>query len=101
VTVTTFKDEAEAEQIANSTTYGLGAGLWTSNLQRAHRFAASLRAGMVWVNCYKRVNPGSPFGGVGASGYGREMGFEAMHDYTEAKSIWINYDAAIPPHYPR
>ena len=101
VTVTTFKDEAEAEQLANATRYGLGAGLWTSNLQRAHRFAAALRAGMVWVNCYKRVNPGSPFGGVGASGYGREMGFEAMHDYTEAKSIWINYDAAIAPHYPR
>jgi aldehyde dehydrogenase (NAD+) len=101
VTVTTFKDEAEAEQLANATSYGLGAGLWTSNLQRAHRFAAALRAGMVWVNCYKRVNPGSPFGGVGASGYGREMGFEAMHDYTEAKSIWINYDAAIAPHYPR
>ena len=101
VTVTTFKDEAEAEQFANATSYGLGAGLWTSNLQRAHRFAAVLRAGMVWVNCYKRVNPGSPFGGVGASGYGREMGFEAMHDYTEAKSIWINYDAAIAPHYPR
>ena len=101
VTVTTFKDEAEAEQIANSTSYGLGAGLWTSNLHRAHRFAAALQAGMVWVNCYKRVNPGSPFGGVGASGYGREMGFEAMHDYTEAKSIWINYDASIPPHYPR
>ena len=101
VTVTTFKDEAEAEQLANATSYGLGAGLWTSNLQRAHRFAAVLRAGMVWVNCYKRVNPGSPFGGVGASGYGREMGFEAMHDYTEAKSIWINYDAAIAPHYPR
>ena len=101
VTVTTFKDEAEAAQIANATAYGLGAGLWTSNLQRAHRFAATLRSGMVWVNCYKRVNPGSPFGGVGASGYGREMGFEAMHDYTEAKSTWINYDAAIPPHYPR
>lgn len=101
VTVTTFKDEAEAAQIANATAYGLGAGLWTNNLQRAHRFAATLRSGMVWVNCYKRVNPGSPFGGVGASGYGREMGFEAMHDYTEAKSTWINFDAAIPPHYPR
>ena len=101
VTVTTFRDEAEAAQIANSTTYGLGAGLWTNNLQRAHRFAALLRAGMVWVNCYKRVSPGSPFGGVGASGYGREMGFEAMHDYTDAKAIWVNVDATIPPHYPR
>jgi acyl-CoA reductase-like NAD-dependent aldehyde dehydrogenase len=48
---------------------------------------------MVWVNPYKRVNPGSPFGGTGPSGYGREMGFEAMREYTEAKSVWINVDA--------
>ena len=51
---------------------------------------------MVWVNCYKRVNPGSPFGGVGRSGYGREMGFEAMREYTEPKSVWVNVDAAAP-----
>jgi acyl-CoA reductase-like NAD-dependent aldehyde dehydrogenase len=101
VSVGTFRDEAEALQIANSTEYGLGSGLWTTNLQRAHRFAGALRAGMVWINSYKRVNPGSPFGGVGSSGYGREMGFEAMHDYTEAKSVWVNVDAQIPPHYPR
>ena len=50
---------------------------------------------------YKRVNPGSPFGGVGLSGYGREMGFEAMREYTEAKSVWINVDAQLPPWYPR
>jgi acyl-CoA reductase-like NAD-dependent aldehyde dehydrogenase len=56
---------------------------------------------MVWINSYKRVNPGSPFGGVGQSGYGREMGFEAMHDYTEAKSVWVNVDAVIPPHFKR
>ena len=101
VSVTTFKDEAEAIAIANSTEYGLGGGLWTTNLQRAHRVAGVMRAGMVWINSYKRVNPGSPFGGVGSSGYGREMGFEAMHDYTEAKSVWVNVDAQIPPHYPR
>nr|WP_298728141.1 aldehyde dehydrogenase family protein [uncultured Steroidobacter sp.] len=101
VSVTTFKDEAEAIAIANSTEYGLGGGLWTTNLQRAHRLAGAMRAGMVWINSYKRVNPGSPFGGVGSSGYGREMGFEAMHDYTEAKSVWVNVDAQIPPHYPR
>jgi aldehyde dehydrogenase (NAD+) len=101
VAVTTFRDEAEAVAIANSTEYGLGGGLWTSNLQRAHRIAGSMRSGMVWINCYKRVNPGSPFGGVGSSGYGREMGFEAMHDYTDAKSVWVNVDAQIPPHYPR
>jgi acyl-CoA reductase-like NAD-dependent aldehyde dehydrogenase len=56
---------------------------------------------MVWVNCYKRVNPASPFGGVGESGYGRDMGVEAIHDYTEAKSIWVNVDANIPPFYRR
>ncbi len=101
VTVTTFRDDDEVIAIANSTEYGLGGGLWTSNLQRAHRAAAAMRSGMVWINCYKRVNPGSPFGGVGRSGYGREMGFEAMHDYTEAKSVWVNVDAQIPPYYPR
>lgn len=100
-TVLTFRDDAEALAIANGTDYGLGAGLWTANLQRAHRFARELRAGMVWINSYKRVNPGSPFGGVGLSGYGREMGFDAMREYTQVKSVWVNVDARIPPHYPR
>jgi aldehyde dehydrogenase (NAD+) len=63
--------------------------------------AAAFRAGMVWVNCYKRANPGSPFGGVGSSGYGREMGFEAMHEYTEPHSVWINVDAQLPVWYRR
>jgi acyl-CoA reductase-like NAD-dependent aldehyde dehydrogenase len=101
VTVLTFKDDAEAMTIANGTDYGLGSGLWTSNLQRAHRVARDLHAGMVWINSYKRVNPGSPFGGVGQSGYGREMGFEAMREYTQVKSVWVNVDAQIPPWYPR
>lgn len=101
VTVTTFADDEEALRIANSTEYGLGGGLWTKDLSRAHRMAGAMRAGMVWVNTYKRVSPGSPFGGVGHSGYGREMGFEAMHEYTEPKSVWINVDASIPPWYPR
>jgi len=101
VTVTTFKTDEEALAIANGTEYGLGGGLWTSNLQRAHRFAHAMKSGMVWINCYKRVNPGSPFGGVGASGYGRDMGFEAMHQYTDVKSVWVNVDANLPPYYPR
>ena len=101
VTVLTFKDEAEAMLMANGTDYGLGSGLWTANLQRAHRMARDLHAGMVWVNSYKRVNPGSPFGGVGQSGYGREMGFDAMREYTQVKSVWINVDAQIPPHFAR
>jgi aldehyde dehydrogenase (NAD+) len=101
VTVTRFKDEDDALRIANSSTYGLGGGLWTNNLPRAHRLAREIRSGMVWVNCYKRFNPASPFGGVGESGYGREMGFETMHEYTEAHSVWINVDANIPAFYKR
>ncbi len=94
-----FRTEDEALRIANGTDYGLGAGLWTRDLSRAHRVAHELRAGMVWVNSYKRVNPGSPFGGVGQSGFGREMGFEAMHEYTDAKAVWINYGAQLPARY--
>jgi betaine-aldehyde dehydrogenase len=101
VTVLTFKTDDQALQIANGTDYGLGSGLWTAHLQRAHKFARDLHAGMVWINSYKRVNPGSPFGGVGQSGYGREMGFDAMHEYTQVKSVWVNVDAQIPPWYPR
>jgi acyl-CoA reductase-like NAD-dependent aldehyde dehydrogenase len=101
VTTTTFRTDDEAIALANGTDYGLGGGLWTRDLSRAHRIARAFRSGMVWVNSYKRVNPGSPFGGVGRSGYGREMGFEAMHEYTDAHSVWINVDAQLPVWYPR
>ncbi|MCC7411535.1 MAG: aldehyde dehydrogenase family protein [Gammaproteobacteria bacterium] len=101
VSITTFRDEEEAVRLANATDYGLGGGLWTTDLGRAHRVAERIRAGMVWVNCYKRVNPGAPFGGVGGSGYGRDLGVESMYEYTDAKSIVVNYDARIPPYYRR
>ena len=101
VTVTTFREDDEALALANGTEYGLGGGLWTANVQRAHRFAREMKSGMVWINCYKRVNPASPFGGTGSSGYGREMGFEVMREYTQAKSVWVNIDAQIPAYYPR
>jgi aldehyde dehydrogenase (NAD+) len=101
VTVSTFTDDDEALELVNGTDYGLGGGLWTRDLARAHRAAGAFRTGMVWVNCYKRANPGSPFGGVGMSGYGREMGFEAMRGYTDPKSVWVNVDAQIPAWYPR
>jgi acyl-CoA reductase-like NAD-dependent aldehyde dehydrogenase len=99
--VTTFKDDDEVLALANGTGYGLGGGLWTHNLARAHRFAREMKSGMVWINCYKRVSPASPFGGIGNSGYGREMGFEVMREYTQAKSVWVNVDAKLPPFYPR
>jgi acyl-CoA reductase-like NAD-dependent aldehyde dehydrogenase len=101
VTVSTFKDDAEVLAMANNTTYGLGGGLWTSNLQRAHLMARHMESGMVWINCYKRFHPGSPFGGIKDSGYGREMGHFAMHEYTEPKSVWVNFDAKLPVFYPR
>jgi acyl-CoA reductase-like NAD-dependent aldehyde dehydrogenase len=101
VTVLTFSSDEEALQIANSTEYGLGAGLWTRDLARAHLFARELKSGMVWLNSYKRVHPASPFGGVGQSGYGREMGFEVMREYTQVKSVWVNVDAKIAPWYAR
>ena len=101
VSITTFRDDREAIEIANATPYGLGGGLWTRDLSRAHRTAREIRAGMLWINCYKRVHPGSPFGGMGASGHGREMGFDAMRQYTEPKAVWVNVDAEIPPFYPR
>jgi len=101
VTVSTFREDEEALEMANGVIYGLGSGLWTQTLGRAHRFARDIQAGMVWINSYKVVHPGSPFGGIGESGYGREMGFEAMHEYTQPKSVWVNVDAQIPPHYQR
>jgi betaine-aldehyde dehydrogenase len=101
VTVLTFSSDEDALQIANCTDYGLGAGLWTRDLSRALRFAREIKSGMVWINSYKRVHPGSPFGGVGESGYGREMGFEAMREYTQVKSVWANVDAPVAPWYPR
>ena len=101
VSVCTFSSDEEALVIANGTEYGLGGGLWTTSLQRAHKIAGEMKAGMVWVNSYKRVNPGSPFGGVGQSGYGREMGFEVMREYTQPKSVWVNVDANLAPYYPR
>ena len=100
-TVLRFRTDEEALAIANGTAYGLGSGLWTRDLSRAHRMAGQIHSGMCWINCYKRVNPASPFGGVGQSGYGREMGFEAMHDYTEARSVWVNVDGHVPPHFKR
>lgn len=89
VTITPFVDEDEAIAIANDVPFGLGAGIWTENLARAHRVARALRAGTTWVNDYHRIDPASPWGGFALSGYGRENGVEAIRMFTEVKSTWI------------
>jgi acyl-CoA reductase-like NAD-dependent aldehyde dehydrogenase len=86
LSVLRFRDDAEAMQIANSTPYGLAAGLWTSDLNRAHVFARGLDAGTVWVNTYGVFHPTLPFGGVRGSGFGRELGAAAIDHYTEPKT---------------
>jgi acyl-CoA reductase-like NAD-dependent aldehyde dehydrogenase len=94
VVVIPFADEAEAIAIANDVPFGLGAGLWTQAVGRAHRVARALRAGTTWINDYHRIDPASPWGGFGLSGYGRENGIEAIRMFTEVKSTWIRLAAA-------
>ncbi|WP_205410872.1 aldehyde dehydrogenase [Salaquimonas pukyongi] len=85
-----FETEAEAIALANETDYGLGSGIFTNDLARAHRVSARIRAGICWVNTYRAVSPIAPFGGFNQSGYGREAGMDAIHDYTRTKTTWIS-----------
>ena len=91
VTITPFDTEEEVLMMANSTQYGLSSTLWTSDLKRAHRMADQLQAGIVWINSWLVRDLRTPFGGVKASGVGREGGWEALRFFTEPKNVFIKY----------
>jgi aldehyde dehydrogenase (NAD+) len=89
-TVMPFDSEDEAVALANDSTYGLAAGIWTRDLNRSHRMASRLEAGTVWVNTYRSMSPMSPRAGFKNSGVGTEQGTEVIREYTRLKSVWIN-----------
>jgi aldehyde dehydrogenase (NAD+) len=84
-----FKDTDELIRRANATSFGLGSGVWTRDVSKAHRLAKAIRAGSVWVNCYQAMDPAVPFGGYKMSGYGRESGKQHLEEYLNVKAVWI------------
>jgi acyl-CoA reductase-like NAD-dependent aldehyde dehydrogenase len=92
LSVFSFDEEDEVIARANASRYGLVAAVWTNDLKRAHRVAAQLEAGTVWLNAYNVLDPTTPFGGYKDSGIGRDLGLEAVHSFTQTKSVWVNLD---------
>src|SRR5213078_1481022 len=87
--VLTFDDFEQGVKLANNTIYGLAAGIWTKDIQKAHRAAKAIRAGTVWINSYNSYDSGAPVGGFKASGFGRDLGREALDGYLETKTVWV------------
>jgi aldehyde dehydrogenase (NAD+) len=83
-------DDAVAQ--ANDVAYGLAAGVWTKDVKKAHAVARRLRAGTVWINTYNFYDPAMPFGGVKASGFGRDLGADSLNEYTQVKSVWTSIE---------
>jgi aldehyde dehydrogenase (NAD+) len=87
-----FTDIEEVIERGNKTQFGLGSGVWTRDVGKAHRLAKAIRAGSVWINCYQAMDPAVPFGGYKMSGYGRESGVQHLEEYLNVKSVWIKTD---------
>jgi len=85
-----FTEIEDVIRRGNATAFGLGSGVWTRDISKAHRLAKGLRAGSVWINCYQAMDPAVPFGGYKMSGYGRESGIQQMEEYLNVKAVWIN-----------
>jgi aldehyde dehydrogenase (NAD+) len=96
LSVIPFEDEEDAVAIANDSTYGLAAGLWTSDLRRALRMPARLQVGTVWVNTYRAMSFMAPFGGYKQSGIGKESGQEMIKDYLQKKTVWMSTQEEVP-----
>ena len=88
LSVLSYTDTDEVVARANATQYGLAASIWTRDVASAHKLAAAIKAGTVWINMGNPVDPAAPFGGYKSSGWGREMGKYAIDEYTEIKSVW-------------
>jgi acyl-CoA reductase-like NAD-dependent aldehyde dehydrogenase len=85
-----FDDLDRVAELANQNMYGLAAAIWTNDIKKAHNMARRLKAGTVWINAYNLYDAALPFGGFKQSGFGRELGREALDHYTEVKSVWVN-----------
>jgi len=92
LTVLTFESMEELVEKANSTIYGLAAGIWTRDIGKAHTVAHKIQAGTVWINAYGSLSAESPFGGYRQSGFGRELGRYGIDLYTQIKSVWVSLD---------